>query len=246
MSYSEEFIDLVNDSKWQGHYIGIGNPEAKVLIVGKECALDEELDSLLYAETFLQNQEDWKHNVQEGVGFEDIKEWTCNEEIFKFYNPLLPFYKQKFTILRHHAKGEKKGEIKSGEGGTSATWYNYQKFFNMYLENIGKKPNREFIDFFKYCFVTELSDVCRPNNRNLTKEEKLETKKSIEKRYELICATPFFQKFDKVILACGIYNKKLDEHRLYRMFGNAQIIPTRQLSFNVSDEDDLRPIADKL
>lgn len=243
MNYSEEFIDLVNDSKWQDHYVGIGNPEAKVLIVGKECALDEELDSLLYAETFLQNQEDWKRNVQEGVGFEDIKEWTCNEEIFKFYNPLLPFYKQKFTVLHRHASGDKQGEIKSGEGGTSATWYNYQKVFNMYLERIGMKANREYIDFFKYCFVTELSEVCRSNNKNLSKKEGLETEMSIANRYELICATPFFQKFDKVILACGGYADKLD---IQRMFGNAQIITTRQLSINVSDEADLRPIADKL
>lgn len=243
MNYSKEFFDLVNDSKWQGHYIGIGNPEAKVLIVGKECALDEKRDRLLYEETFRQNQEDWKSNVENGIGFEKVVEWTCNDKIFELYNPLLPFYKQKFTILRHHAKGEKKGEIKSGEGGTSATWYNYQKIFNMYLERIGMKANREYIDFFKYCFVTELSEVCRPNNRNLTKEERLETEKSIANRYELICATPFFQKFDKVILACGGYADKLD---VQRMFGNAQIITTRQLSINVSDEADLRPIADKL
>ena len=242
MKYPGDFINLVYDSKWQGRYVGIGNPEAKILIVGKECALDEKRDPSLYDKTFKQNLTDWKDNVEKEIGFDKIEEWTCNEEIFPRYNPLLPFYKQKFTVLKHHATGEKKGKIRSGEGGTSATWYNYQKVFNMYLERIGKNPNREYIDFFKYCFVTELSEVCRPNNRNLQKEERLETEKSIAKRYELICATSFFQKFDKVILACGKYADKLN---IQRMFGNAQIIPTCQLSYAVSDEC-LRRIANEL
>lgn len=233
MKYSQEFIDLVHDSKWEGHYVGIGNPNAKVLIVGIECALNEKQAPCLYDETFRQNLADWKDNVEKEIGFEDIKEWTCNEEIFPRYNPLLPFYKQKFTILRRYANGEKKGEIYCGEGGTSATWYNYQKVFNMYLERMGMKPNREYIDFFKYCFVTELSEVCRLNNKKLPKEDKLETEKSIAKRYELICETPFFQKFDQVILACGGYADKLD---IQKMFGNAIPIKTRQLSLNVSDE----------
>lgn len=242
MKYSEDFVDLVNDSKWQGHYIGIGNPEAKVLIVGKECALDEKRDRLLYEETFRKNQEYWKRNVQEGVGFEKVVEWTSNDKIFELYNPLLPFYKQKFTVLRHHAKGEKKGEIKSGEGGTSATWYNYQKVFNMYLERIGMKANLEYIDFFKYCFVTELSEVCRPNNKKLPKKEGLETEMSIANRYELICATPFFQNFDKVILVCGGYADKLD---IKRMFGCENPIRRRQLSYNVSNKL-CQEIADQL
>lgn len=77
MKYSKEFIELVNDSKWHGHYVGIGNPNAKVLIVGKECALDEKRDRLLYEETFSQNQEDWKRNVQEGVGFFISQPYFC-------------------------------------------------------------------------------------------------------------------------------------------------------------------------
>ena len=45
MEYSKEFKALLNDSNWNQlepyqKYIGVGNPNAKILIVGKECALD--------------------------------------------------------------------------------------------------------------------------------------------------------------------------------------------------------------
>lgn len=248
MRYSEEFIELVNDIKWQGRYIGIGNPEAKVLIVGKECALEENPNSFLYNKTFMQNQNDWLNNVRNSIGFEKIIDWKSDKEIFDLYNPLFPFYKQKFIKRILYAHGEKQGKVKSGDGGTSVTWYNYQKLFNMYLKRIGQNSQNEYIDFFKYSFVTELSEVCRLNNNlsHLSKlevqEERAKTERSIAERYKLICDAPFFKTFDTVILACGRY---ADGYNLYKMFGNAQIIPTRQLSFAVAD-DYLERIANEL
>ena len=39
MKYSEEFIQLIDETE-NGEFIGFGNPNSKILFVGKECGLD--------------------------------------------------------------------------------------------------------------------------------------------------------------------------------------------------------------
>ena len=39
MEYSIGFNALLNDPAWKGRYIGAGNPNSKILFVGKECAI---------------------------------------------------------------------------------------------------------------------------------------------------------------------------------------------------------------
>ena len=212
MEYSNCFLDLLEDSRWKKEYIGLGNPNAKILIVGKECALKE--NNPLYERTFKKNWEDWSFNAHNSIGYESISEWNRNEEILEKYNPLLPFYKQKFKRLR-------KLEDVSYNGGTSPTWWNYQKLINLYRKENGLEENLEYIDFFKECFITELSSICRPNNNKLSKEDRENTRESIARRYDLIKVTPYFKNFDTVIMVCGGYADKLDTKL---MFGNANII----------------------
>ena len=70
--------------------------------------------------------------VEKGHGFineEEIPQWDGSWETFC---PFAPYNKpQRFTIERK--KGDK---IISGAGGTSATWYNYQKLI-IISENLG-------------------------------------------------------------------------------------------------------------
>jgi hypothetical protein len=40
INYPDEFVDLVNNHTQSGDFIGFGNPNAKILIIGKEQALD--------------------------------------------------------------------------------------------------------------------------------------------------------------------------------------------------------------
>lgn len=243
MEYNRQFKDLVNDERWENQYIGVGNPNAKILIVGKECAIDPKEQSVLYDRTFLQNWKDWHNNINNDIYFDSILEWQNDEEIFIKYNPLWPFYKQRFKRLKKLKDG-------SFNGGTSNTWFNYQKVFNLYRKRIGVETNSEYIDFFKDCFITELSDICRPNNNNLSKDEKEATKQSISKRYDLINGTPFFKRFDVVIMVCGGYADKLNTDL---MFGRAKVINTNplnghrlpQLSFCISDKL-LESIAEQL
>lgn len=254
MEYPEEFKALLEDPNWadKKRYIGVGNPNSKILIVGKECAIDPDTsdagEKYKYEKTFLQNFDDWKKNADANVGFDCVAPWKENCEIFDKYNPLNPFFEQRFRPLR---------KLKNGEWnrGTSSTWYNYQKIINLYRA----RKNKEYvcpdtIDFFKDCFITELSELCRPNNNDLTPDERKNTRDSIGNRYDIICKTPYFQKqFETIILVCGGYADKLD---IERMFGTAKVISNapeygqphhlRQLSYRGVTNDLLKSIADRI
>jgi len=254
MEYTEEFKALLKNPNWadKKKYIGVGNPNAKILIVGKECSLDpntkDDGEKRKYEKTFLQNFDDWKKNNEANWDFDCISPWNEECEIFEKYNPLLPFYEQRFIPLR---------KLKNGQynGGTSQTWYNYQKIINYYRARKNKKYEySKTIDFFKDCFITELSEICRRNNNGLSPEERKKTRESIGERYELICNTPYFQKqFNTIIMVCGLYADELD---IEKMFGTAKIVSNapeygqphhlRQLSYRGVTNDLLKDIADHI
>lgn len=248
-SYPKEFIDLINDENWGNEYIGVGNPNAKILIVGKECAINKGTNPDQY-DRYKRNYDYWLKNCNDNnKGADNVEPWSLNNEIPEKYNPLYPYKTQLFKVLCM-----KDGIVIRGDKGTSRTWYNYQKLINFYRERplAGNytPPNTSTIDFFKDCFLTEMSNECRPNN-NVHISEINKTKDSVINRYHLMCKTPYFQnQFDTVILVCGHYLDKAflgvnEDIELNKMFGPANIILNspdygqpnilRQLSFNVSD-----------
>lgn len=223
------------------HYIGLGNPNAKILIIGKECAHEE--GSTSEQQECSNNYNQWMNLVEKGHGFineEEIPQWDGSWETFC---PFAPYNKpQQFTIERK--KGDK---IISGAGGTSATWYNYQKLIN-YIRELGKLDNpvnTSTIDFYKDCFITELNEKCRVNNQGLTAIERKKTKENIQKRFDLMKETKsFWSHFETVILACGPYADALrkDQQLTQDIFGKAKVISTinnrnvPQLSIAISNE----------
>ena len=64
MEYSNEFKDLIARIEQTKDFIGYGNPNAKILIIGKEEALDieEECDKEIYEIAVKSNWELWKKN----------------------------------------------------------------------------------------------------------------------------------------------------------------------------------------
>lgn len=239
MNYPKEFIELLENKEWEKNYIGVGNPNAKILIVGKECATN---DYIGYhgEEGIHPNFALWKETVQrmDIKEMEDVEKWGPG----MVPNPLYPYKGQLYK--KYSEIKDKNGNVvkRRGECGTSATWFNYQKLINIYRDHQNGYPfrsNRQTIDFFKDCFITELSDISRPNNNNLSSTDRQKTECSIRTRFELICKTPFFQnQFSIVILACKPYAEKLDKQR---MFGEAKIIEYApmiipQLSVNISDD----------
>ncbi|MCC5916724.1 MAG: hypothetical protein JJU02_05290 [Cryomorphaceae bacterium] len=131
MNYNKNFVDLVNslaslkmNEDIIEHYIGTGNPNSKILFLGKELGFDEN-ESQLQREV-LNNISDWQKNINSNVNFEIA--------ITQNYNPLIPY----------------KGAVqKSGH-----TWSKYQFlsnkifgndshfFSNVFVSEIGHKPSK--------------------------------------------------------------------------------------------------------
>ena len=200
-------------------FIGYGNPDANILIVGKECALNEGSEDWkkFYEPNFIQ----WKESF-EGHGFG----YTHGQKPYDFehgnFHPIFPFYEQRNKIRK-----------KEEENATSATYYYYQRFVEMVrasnASQFTKSPN---IDFFKDCFITELNDICRPNGKNRKKKDHEKIEQHIRDRFDWMRTTNFFNTFKIVILACGPYSKAIKEDKILEkdLFGDALIIYCNQLS----------------
>ena len=203
-------------------FIGYGNPDANILIVGKECALTvgSEDWKLFYDSNFAQ----WKESF-EGHGFGYIHGQNPYDFEHGNFHPIFPFFEQRNKILRRGKIGE----------GTISTYYYYQRLVDMVRSGSAtqftKSPN---IVFFKDCFITELNDITRKSKENngLVKDDHTEIKKHIEKRFDWMRTTNFFNTFKVVILACGPYSKAIKEDKTLEkeLFGDALIIYCNQLS----------------
>ncbi len=196
-------------------YIGYGNPNAKILIIGKECACKPEDDD--YEKFYKPNFNQWDETI---LGKHSCS-CTSGEEPYDFehgnFHPRYPFFRQENKIRR---KGKNEG--------TSSTYYYYQRL----VDGIYGREKSEYINFFEDCFITELNDICRSNNKNISIEQGKETEDSIRNRFDWMRKTNFFNQFKVVILACGPYAKAIKEDDILRteLFGNAGVFYCNQLS----------------
>jgi hypothetical protein len=174
MNRKKLFVEMLNQAKEQQFgYIGTGNPEAKILIVGKECAFDPIKDSQ-EMEKYKKNLSLWERDKHKEVIDIPSRNWE------EHYSPLYPYKGQKMKIRR---KGTK------ADCPTSSTWYYYQKLHNrIFDENTGK------INFHEKIFITELND-------SPSKKTKDADTTSILKRKEFIKNSLYFKEFPVVILA---------------------------------------------
>ena len=177
-SYKESFIDpLKTFSSEDGNdYIGQGNPNSSILIIGREHGFPKKSED--YRLEVLGNRNQWI-KITSGEGFSESG-----------YDPMTCFTQrgQEFRL-----------------GDTSPTWYVYQKIVNAICpHDMQTGKTAPLLDFFKYSFITEFSAASRPNNNNNTEQEKSATQESINKRTPLL-SSEFFKSFQLVILACGRY-----------------------------------------
>lgn len=178
-------------------YVGQGNPASKILIIAKECA-GEMTDSnkeltIPYIRGIRGNFEDWKEKR-----YLDIEDWFDAGWDWNKYHPREPFKGQ--LLLRDN----RKPDIKGSNRGTSPTWCAYQKFINELLPHELKVKRGEPLNFYKYCFISELSSYPKPNSRQVTKE----TLDSINARINNpsgILRQRFFKEFPVIILSCYKY-----------------------------------------
>lgn len=184
MDYSNEFKDLIARMKQTKDFIGYGNPNAKILIIGKEEALDieKECDKEIYEIAVKPNWELWeKIIVDPSITPDSIPIWKDTEN----FSPLYPW----------------KGDTLPTGGNN--TWRNYQKLINMLIPeaNAGN-----ITTFHQYAFITELNDLPSPKS----KYKDSEVKKRIQHRCEKVLNHPFYKSFPIVIAACGHYVKYYD------------------------------------
>ena len=180
MDYSKEFLDLIAFTKKTDDFIGYGNPNAKILIIGKEEALDMgiEDDKRIYEIAVKSNCELWEKNDASSITPDSIPVWKDSKDS-KDFNPLYPW------------KGD---ELPKG------TWTNYQKLINrLYPEaDAGKMTT-----FHQYAFITEFNDL--PSKKSKRKDP--EVQQRITHRCKNVLNHPFYKSFPIVIAACGHYVK---------------------------------------
>lgn len=189
VNYNKEFIDVIQFSKNNDLYLGTGNPSSNILIIGKEAAIDASLNHYQYEIEFKNNLRDWESNHIDNKQWSDIKQWSGDN-----YNPLYPYKGQKKTVESRDSSGL----IKNGAGGTSRTWYYYQKLIDSILNN---EDSDDGINFHENCFITELNQVTGSYSHTIPENLRM---MSIEER-KVLLQQDFFQRFPIVIVAVGHY-----------------------------------------
>lgn len=214
-------------------YIGTGNPNSNILIVGKETAIASDSHEQIEREMEL-NFKQWKDIAHRDA----FNQSGINERDWANHTPLYPYKGQLLKIDNGH------------NFGTSRTWYNYQKLINIVFNT----PENNKIDFHEKVFITETNSI--PSHK--TKDAKTS---SLGFRKEKLLSSEFIQSFPVVILAGvgyyeigenineveSIFGVKFTEKRLaggkesqpywvhYGSDRKKMLINTRQLSINVSD-----------
>jgi hypothetical protein len=225
--YSQQFIDALEFNT----FIGTGNPNSKILIIGKEVATDTEdgKNAELEAknlEDFNNNVNAWKKNVNQNLKQTDIPIWHF-ENVEN--NPLYAF----------------KGARINKEGHT---WRKYQKLNNF----IFNKAGNSMINFQEEFFISEMSAL--PAKTTGKAQKNPEFKPSLIHRKETFLKSTFIQSFPVVVLACSNYIKgneiceifQVDFHEeigektqkfwIHKNKDNSKlVIHTRNLSADVSD-----------
>lgn len=217
MTYSKEFENLVYSD--QRDFIGVGNPNAKILIVGKEPAIEKENNKQKNLEID-DNVKQWRYNIKHNVDLSEVATLQFDESDINYkYNPLYPYKGQEYKVRTR--KNEK-------SKGTSKTWYQYQKLWNLII--YGQEHSRK-IDYHEHCFSTELSTATEKYS-SLVDDAKRSS--SIEQR-KLLLTHPFYQSFPIVILAVGHYplNHNIDLESIFHTKWDGKTNPIGKFWYNI-------------
>lgn len=193
ITYTSAFNDAIQLALNNELFLGLGNPNAPILILGKEAAIDKNTNPEHYKKEVVENAKDWEKNKSLNKQFVDVINWFTNHEVSK-YNPLYPYKGQ----LNKVESRDKNGNIIRGRSGTSKTWYNYQKISDCLFNN-GKSSN--YINLQEHFFISELNQETAKYSKLIAKEKREE---SITNRKALFKKS-FFKQFPITIVAVGHY-----------------------------------------
>ena len=131
-------------------FIGYGNPDAKILIIGKECAFTEGSED--WIKFYQPNFKQWKDSFNgHGFGYKHGKlPYDFDNSNF---HPIYPFYQQENTTSKYR-------------NGTSRTYYYYQRL----IDKIRGDEAHKYIDFFQRIVIL----ACGPYARKIEENGELE------------------------------------------------------------------------
>ena len=183
MIYSKEFVEVVDSAlkPYKNFYIGTGNPNSNILLIGKEAAINEKLNNFeeKNLKDYINNAKEWKENIESEIS--EVDEWIAMSYKDIKNNPL------------HLFKGVRLNEHKEG-----VTWRKYQKLFDVIMTGEFNKETNRAYNFQSNMFITEMNDA--PNNHTSDAD-----KTSLENRKVMFQHSSFYQRFPVTILACSNY-----------------------------------------
>ena len=210
--YPNSFRQLLTAAKENNEYVGFGNPNACILIIANEPAINLKIDLEIdpqnerykreierYELEIIYNNKKWHDWLNEGVA-ETIVHDGVIDDISKF-SPRFPYKGQKYSVRSEVKKGDVT-RIRS-VSGTSKTWYNYQKLMDK-VRGL-KRSKEDLLDFHDICFTSELNTCCARKSNEVDEEER---KSSISRRAgtsNRFFSSDFFQAFPIVIVASKSY-----------------------------------------
>lgn len=196
----EDIFRKLIDENSENLYLGTGNPNSKILIIGKESAIDMVLNKEQYEREIINNPIDWRRNLVNNTTQESVCSWFSDNSM---YNPIYP-YKGQLNKIENKKTGE--------NGGTSRTFHNYQKLIDKLFNKNQKSLN---INFHEKCFITELNSATAKYSNLVNVEER---NSSIKTRQDLL-ENSFYQSFPIIIIAVGHYVRdfNIDIQKLFKV-----------------------------
>ncbi len=223
--YKESFKELVKIAfeksekleikKTNPYFIGFGNPNSEILILGQEKAINQDNLRQIEVES-IENPKQWNKIVNENITDIDFKFY----EDYFFKNPLHPY---------------------SGKPSKGNTWNHYQKLLKLIYPELNETIN----SFMFKSFISEINHQVSPNRLgNQTDEERKSfnsnkfykefkvtilaigdylNKNEIEENYNVSFSEDKSEPRKKMVLY-----KNINEQRI--------LINTRQLSNDVSND----------
>lgn len=136
--YNEGIPEFGGNYKENPYYIGFGNPNADILIIGKEKAINKEKSPEAYFLESINNTFEWNEIVEKSL--DRINENDVVSK-FKYKDARWPYWDKK----------------------PKATWMNYQKIIEKIYPDLKKD---KFNTFFHKSFITEVNHIPSLKSKN--------------------------------------------------------------------------------
>lgn len=174
-----DFLEVLEYCKDEKLYLGEGNPNAKILLIGKEAGFNRAEGPLL---ANAENKKEWLLKFSQETALNNLDRLEND----------------------YHLNGlpQLKKDI-----GSNPTWRSYQRLVNL-INGIEKKDipkgGKGDWDFLDNSFISEINQIRLPKSNYLEENDISDSirKESVEKRAKLFQQS-FFRKFPIVIIATG-------------------------------------------